>query len=94
MADETTQTKPPASEPKAVPAKKGKKEPEIGATYHGGGELNFTGVPMKDLSVRELLDLKPATINRVTAPNPTTGDAVYVLTPAGEKALKERYADA
>lgn len=89
---ETTDKKPPELPAPATPPadKKPAKEP-IGLRYTGDGSLSFGGVPRRDLTVRQLLDLSPATFNKITAPNPKSGHALYVLTEAGEKAWAAKW---
>lgn len=92
-ADALPPATPPAeSAPPVTPPadRKPTKEP-IGLRYTGDGTLSFGGVPRHDLTVRQLLDLSPATFNKITAPNPTSGLALYVLTEAGEKAWAAKW---
>lgn len=84
------ETQPPPAPP-AEPTPPAEEKEPAGATYHGDGDLHFGGVPKRDLTVHELLDLEPATFNTITAPNPGTGDAVYRVTKAGESAWAERW---
>jgi hypothetical protein len=80
--DETTQT-PPETPPAASPppvVERGKK-PAIGLKYRGDGSQFFVGVPRRDLTVPQLLDLMPKQVVNITA------GGVYELTKAGETAL-------
>ena len=46
--------------------------------YDGDGNEFFSGVPRRDLTAREVAELEPAVLRNITAPNPTTGKALYV----------------
>jgi hypothetical protein len=60
-----SQQTPEASEPTAL-------------RYAGDGDEFFSGVPRRDLTAREVAELEPAVLRNITAPNPTTGKALYV----------------
>lgn len=81
----------PAAEPvdqtPDAPEKPAKHEP-TGLAYRGDGDLHFgsRGVPARDLTVAELLELEPAVFRQITAPNPSTGKALYETTKAGTAA--------
>lgn len=83
--EQAPETPAPVESPAPVEASDAKKDP-IGLKYRGDGEQHFAGVYNRDLTVTELLDLDPSTVNNITAQHPATGKAVYEWTAAGEKA--------
>lgn len=46
--------------------------------YAGDGDEFFSGVPRRDLTAGEVAEIEPAVLRNITAPNPTTGKALYV----------------
>lgn len=80
--EQTTETPPvaPQEQPQPVP----KRDP-VGLHYRRDGDRFFEGVPRRDLTVRELVDLEPATLRNITADGPG-GKPLYEMTKAGTDA--------
>lgn len=88
-AKDPTPATPPAEPPAPPTPPEPKKEP-TGLTFHGDDDTFFGGVPARDLTVRELLDLTPYQVNNITAVGPS-GSALYEMTKAGKDAWGAKY---
>lgn len=89
-----TETKPAPSRPsrrrtgqaasEEASTEKKDKKPPIGLKYQGDGTQFFAGVPRRDLTVHETVDLLPKQVVNITA------GGLYELTEAGKKALADK----